>query len=349
MCKHKVLIIQNSIHEYRKPLYNKLSDSYDITILHSGKKTYVQTDRYKEIITNKFVFRTIVFQGYVLTEAKSDNYDVIIAMFDLHWIKNILLSMLPIDKPIIFWGHRYSESKNTNKVKNYFLKKCSAILLYNGSEISSLVNNGIRGEKIFIAENTIHVENHENLSSSAKSSFLYVGRAQKRKKVDELLFAFYRIIDRIPEHITVDIVGDGEEIKHLESLAKTLNIHHRVFFYGAISDHDILKLFFKKAIAYVSPDAIGLGAQHSFAYGVPVLTTSSGFKGAEYDNLEHNINALLFKRFEDLDLILIQLINSPELVRRLGNNSYQKYIKSLRIEFMIKGFQDAITYSLNER
>jgi len=349
MYKHKVLIIQNLIHEYRKPLYNKLSDFYDITILHSGKKSTRESDKYTEVVTNKCVFKTIILQGDVLSEATFGNYDVIIAMFDLHWIKNTLLVMLPINKPIIFWGHRYSKSKQTNKVKNFFLKKCNAILLYNDFEISSLVDNGIRREKIFIAENTIHVENHEDLCGETKSSFLYVGRAQKRKKVDELLFAFFRIINQIPEDITVDIVGDGEENKYLESLAKTLNIHHRVYFHGAITDPDTLKLFFKKAIAYVSPDAIGLGAQHSFAYGVPVITTSVGFKGAEYNNLQHNINCLLFEKPNDLDILLIELINSPELLQRLGFNAYQKYKSQLTIDCMVNGFQEAIDYSLIER
>lgn len=128
-----------------------------------------------------------------------------------------------------------------------------------------------------------------------------------------------------------------------------LYIAHWVNFRGNINDHNVLKKYFKRAFAYVSPDAIGLGAQHSFAYGVPVITTSSGFQGAEYHNLEHDINCLLFKEPEDLELILLQLIKDRELVKRLGTNAYQKYKTKLSIDCIIKGFKDAITYSLKSK
>ena len=44
----KVLILQNYVPHYRKPVYNELGMKYDVTILHSGNKSVTENDCYKE-------------------------------------------------------------------------------------------------------------------------------------------------------------------------------------------------------------------------------------------------------------------------------------------------------------
>ena len=43
--------------------------------------------------------------------------------------------------------------------------------------------------------------------------------------------------------------------------------------------------------------------------GVPVITTSNGFKGAEYENLEHNVNSILYEDHSNLSQILYPILN----------------------------------------
>jgi len=344
-----VIIIQNEIMAYRKAIYNTLAKKFNLTIVHSGKISKTNTDSYHEIIVPKSKIGPFILQKNVLTEVKQGNYDVIIAMFDLHWILNILLPFLPYKIPIIYWGHRYSKNAIVNSIRNFLMKKSDASILYNSSETEKMEQNGIARNKIFVAENTIHVENHEDCSNYPKSSFLYVGRAQKRKKVDELIRAFAQIIYEIPGHITVDIVGEGEENEHLKDLAKNLKVMERVIFHGSITDSKRLKGLFKNAYAYVSPDAIGLGAQHSFAYGIPVITLSNGFKGAEFDNLKHNENALLYDNHDKLKDVLIKLVKEDKYREGLGRNAYSLYKNKLNLENMAQGFIDAIEHSTNLR
>jgi glycosyltransferase involved in cell wall biosynthesis len=339
-----VLILQNEIMAYRKAIYNTLTKRFNLTIIHSGKISKKNTDSYHEIIVPKSKIGSFILQKNVFTEIKQGNYDVIIAMFDLHWIKNILLLFFLCKTPVIFWGHRYGKNAIINSIRNSLLKKSGAAILYNDSEIVKMVQSGIARNKIFVAENTIHVENYEDCSQYPKSSFLYVGRAQKRKKVDELIRAFAQIIDEIPDHITIDIVGEGEENESLKVLAGKLKVKERVIFHGSITDNNRLKELFKKAFAYVSPDAIGLGAQHSFAYGVPVITIANGFKGAEFDKLNHNENAILYNSHNELKDILLKLISNVEFRKRLGKNAYNLYKNKLTIDNMAQGFIDAIEY-----
>lgn len=337
----KILILQNEIMSYRKELYNSLAVKYDLTVLHSGVLSKNEKDIYNEIVVPKTKIGPFIIQNQIFKEIETGNYDVVIAMFDLHWINNLLL---PFFKkiPLIYWGHKYSNNCFVDYARNYLLKKCDGVILYNGSEINRLTKNGIKRSKIFVAENTIHVENHEDFSGYPKSSFLYVGRAQKRKKVDELIRAFAQIRNRLPDNIIVDIVGEGEENCYLKNLAVELGVQDRVIFHGTITDNSILKAFFERAFAYVSPDAIGLGAQHSFAFGVPVVTVSTGYRGAEFENLKHNENAILYENQDELQDVLLKLVQNPKLVEKLGKNAYQLYSTNLSIEKMAQGFIDAI-------
>lgn len=342
----KVLIVQNNIMSYRKELYNSLASKYNIIILHSGKQSKNEKDIYNELIVPKIKVGSFIIQKRIFNEVKNGHYDVIIAMFDLHWINNILLLPFLKKTPLFYWGHRYSDNFIVDRIKILLLKKCDALILYNRSEVDRIIKSGIDNKKIFIAENTIHVENHEDCSSYSKNSFLYVGRAQKRKKVDELIRAFAQIKNKISDDITVDIVGDGDENIYLRKLAVELGVNDRVVFHGSITDNVKLKNFFRNAFAYVSPDAIGLGAQHSFAFGVPVVTISTGYKGAEFENLKHNENAILYENQNELQDVLLKLIRNPKLVEKLGMNAYQLYSTNLSIEKMAQGFIDAIEYTL---
>ena len=48
----RILILQNTILHYRKPLYNKLAEQYDVTVLHSEEKKvfYPKIDTKKSLL-----------------------------------------------------------------------------------------------------------------------------------------------------------------------------------------------------------------------------------------------------------------------------------------------------------
>lgn len=340
--KKNILILQNEILHYRKALYNELSYHYNITVLHSGKQSVCDGDLYSEIITKSYKVGGVYIQKDVLEEVKSGTYDVVISMFDLRWINNIIAIKYRRKIKFLWWGHRYGKKKILNKIRDYFMKLSAGTILYNDSQVDTLLKSGIERSKIFIAENTIHVDNHEDLTDCNKSSFLYVGRAQKRKKLDVLIKVFSNIVNKIPKNISIDIVGEGEENSYLKELGEKLNISERINFYGKINDSVQLKEIYRKALAYVSPDAVGLGVQHSFSYGVPIVTSSVGFKGAEYDNLVNYGNSLLFEKEEEFKQILLKLIEDDKLRKKLGINAYELYKNKLSIKNMTKGFIDAI-------
>jgi glycosyltransferase involved in cell wall biosynthesis len=339
----RILILQNIIPPYRKPVYNGLSEYYDVTVIHSGKQSVQINDNFKEIIVSSKKIGPFIFQYDILSTVRHGDYDVVIAMFDLHWINN-LLSIFFAGKRTRFllWGHRYGNNRFINKIKDFFMLVSDGIILYSDSEISKMISSHIPLSKIFIASNTVYIPNHYDGSRSVKDSFLFSGRAQKRKKVDIFLKAFAEILDQIPEHITVNIIGSGNELDNLKILIAQLHLTDRVIFHGEILDDEQLKPFFLRAYAYVSPGPVGLAVLHSFAYGVPVVTNCNERHGPEFINLVNGENALLYNSYNELKDILINLVKNKSQSEMLGERAYRLYSQERTIDKMIYGFRLAM-------
>lgn len=339
----KVIILQNLVPHYRKPIYNQLCSKYDITILHSGKPSITKNDKYKEIIVEyKKIFR-FYFQKNVVEILKKNKYDTIIAMFDLAWVSYIIINFIFPNK-IIYWGNRYSNNFLANSFRNFMMRRCKANILYSEVEVEQMIASKIEKEKIFIAHNTILVTNQEDCSNDLKNCFIFVGRSQKRKKVEMLILAFSNVLKKIPPNVILYIIGEGEDNIRLKKMATDLGVNDKVIFTGAIYDQNKLKKYFRKSYAYISPGPVGLGVLHSFSYGVPVVTLDYGKHGPEYQNIIHNQNGILFNNIDQLENIIIKLIEDKIYTRRLGSNAFEQYNKNRNINVMVKGLIEAIDY-----
>ncbi len=344
----KLLILQNLVLPYRKPVYNGLARDYDVTVLHSGVPTVDSEDTYKEILIPTRRIGPFFVQNDVFREISSGKYDVVIAMFDLRWPAYILPMFKSRQRcrKWIFWGHRYSRNSIANYARDWLMRKADAILLYDREEIDRITRRGIQRHKIFVADNTIHVPNHHDYSRHVKSNFLFVGKLVKRKKIDLLITIFARIRDRIPENMKLEIVGDGECRDILRKIVRNSCLEDRVIFHGRVDQHDLLAEIFARACAYVSPGPIGLGILHSFAYGVPVVTTNylegSEKHGPEAVCLKHRFNGFTYTNEDELANILIDFCNSPQLSSIMGQNAYDFYSKKRTLDIMLNGFKQSI-------
>ncbi len=115
-----------------------------------------------------------------------------------------------------------------------------------------------------------------------------------------------------------------------------------MIFHGETNDPDLLRECYSRALAYVSPGHVGLGVLHSFAYGVPVVTSARANHGPEAANLRPGENCLLFDKSTDLATRLIQLINDRAFAARLGANAYRLYSVERSMNTMVRAFKSAI-------
>lgn len=340
----KILIIQNKILHYRKALYNELSNYYNITVLHSGDKSLVKEDRYKEVISSKTKFLTFEIQHSLFSEVRKD-YDVVIAMFDLHWLKNFLIpSIVKKNTEFIWWGQWLTDKNIADYLKVYFSNKNVKSILYTESEKKRLIHEGVKEENLFVANNTFDVgERYKCFQELDKNTILFVGSLDKRKELDVLLKAFSEIIEIIPKSINLVIIGDGEEKENLIKLIGKLSLKKRVSMKGKITSNQDLIEYYKKALVNVSFGQAGLSVLQSFGYGVPFITKTNAISGGEKTNIIQGYNGYFCEdNVESLVHLLQILSNDESLARTLGENAYEYYSEKCTVGNMANGFIKAI-------
>lgn len=340
-----ILFLQNIIPHYRKSLYNHLSKYYNVTVLHSGRKTSGENDSYDEIITELRHFGPFFIQSGVFKEVKSSKYDIIITMLDLRWVNNIL-SMYLHNKnaKFMWWGSWLTNNKISNMFRIYIANKQYISIFYTNESKDHFAKQGIDNNKLFVANNTFDVGIREkSYNNKIKNRIIFVGCLDKRKQNDILITSFHHIKDSIPNDINITIIGDGIERENLEYLVKKLNLADRVFFLGEITDTTILVNYYKEAICSVSFGQAGLSVLQSLGYGVPFLTKKSAISGGEKTNIIDGVNGIFCDdNKESLEKNIISLCTNIDFARKLGENAYHYYSKYCTINNMAQGFIDAI-------
>lgn len=342
----KVLIIQPDCRDYRIPLFKNLSNNFEITLLHFGEEKFLNDRSVSEIDLKLISIGSFYFVKSLQEECKK--HDIIITVFDPHWLNCFILPFLT-KKPVIFWGHGIGRSKFVSILRGVVGKKSDALITYDEIGKNNLVNIGIDSQKIFIAPNTIYVANSKNYANEDKNSILYVGRLQRRKELHTLIKSFAHVHHSLPKNTILKILGDGEQVlADLISMSKKLGIYEKVNFVRGTTDESELSKHFSQAYCYACPGDVGLGVLHSFSYGVPVITFKNRNHGPEFSNIRHNENGVLVDDIKhEFGKLLIELINSGAF-QKLGNNAYHYYFNNRTIEHMVESFNDAIEYSQRE-
>jgi glycosyltransferase involved in cell wall biosynthesis len=340
----KVLILQNKILHYRKPFYNKLAEKYDITVLHSGNVSVENEDQYKEIITPVKSITKFKFQKGVLKAIKPKEYDVVIAMMDIFWVNNIIASFVyPKSTVFAWWGIIASKNSFGNKIRGLFLRNLPTIFYTDAGRLQ-MQKEGFQSPKYTYCNNTFHIKNRIPCHlSDEKDSFLFVGSLEPRKKIDVLIKAFATAIPEIPEHIQLNIIGDGESFEKAQKLIKELKIKNRVHLIGRITKTELLQTYYQKAIFSVSFGQAGLGVLQSLGYGVPFLTNKNAIRGGEISNIIQNETGVLCEETElDLTKYIAKYSNDIKAATALGLNAFNHYTENCTIHQMSRKFEEVI-------
>lgn len=334
----KVVILQGQIPLYRIPFFNRLGSQRDtaLTVIYSGGVIGNVALNFGAVHVRFFKLAGLKFQ--LLPIDRIWRAHVVILPLDVSWLSTILVCMVRRKKSFLLWGHGFGKRRLANRVRSWMVRKSAGVILYGDThrpEFASLTSH------IFIAPNTVDVTNSGFDANSSRYTFLYVGRPQARKKIEELVEAFLRILDKIPSSISIEIVGSQNPL--VAEIVKERKIEDRVRFLGEVTDDSVLKQVFHRALAYVSPGHVGLGVLHSFAYGVPVVTRREADHAPEFHNLANEKNALLYDgSISGLAAILLRLALNENLSRTLGFQGYCLYRDKRSMDIMVRGFVDAI-------
>jgi len=163
---------------------------------------------------------------------------------------------------------------------------------------------------------------------------LFVGRLQRRKRVDLLLQACARLESK-PEVI---IVGDGPARQEFEEIAS--EVYPSAQFVGPKFGSD-LQQYFAYADLFVLPGTGGLAVQDAMAAALPVIV-------AEGDGTQRDLvsggNGWLVQPgdLDGLTAALHEALRNPRRLIKMGEKSYLMAVEQFNIERMTEVFISAL-------
>ncbi|MBI3441614.1 MAG: glycosyltransferase family 4 protein [Proteobacteria bacterium] len=179
----------------------------------------------------------------------------------------------------------------------------------------------------------------KRFSPRGEKVLFLLGRLNKARKTDVLLRALQRLHAKGLD-MSLVIVGDGSERKHLESMATHLGLDN-VFFEGAIYNERELSKYFIIADVFITPGVASLAIKMAMAFGKPVVTVDYGL---EVHDVQEGVNGFIFQMDNDEALAekIQLLLQSNELIKRLGENGITTIRDRINIGRMVEGFRRAI-------
>jgi len=343
--KKNLIILESKVLHYKIPIYNffqkKLKNNYIIEVVTTNKE-------YDSNNLNIYKMNHWKIMWYIF---KKKNLEIIICRFGLKNISLFPLILLAKLKGIkfIWWNHGIDLQDKNNLVKNLFYgfihRLADAILLYSSNEIQ-FVKTKI--EKIFVANNTLNFDDFPDIRESKESLrkkynireekvVLFVGRIQKRKRLMDLL----NIVDNDMKNIALIIVGPGITKSQLE----IVNRNRHIYYLGPIYDTKKVNEIFKMSDIFSIPGHIGLGLNHAFYWGLPVITEDVPH-APEIVYLRHGENGFVVPKddVEQLKEKIIFLFKNKKVLRRFSENAKRKIRENGSMDKMFEGFIGAIDF-----
>ncbi|MGQ9506347.1 MAG: glycosyltransferase family 4 protein [Candidatus Bathycorpusculaceae bacterium] len=138
-----------------------------------------------------------------------------------------------------------------------------------------VVHNGINLKKILLMREADILRKY-GLNKN-HLILLYLGRLHPKKCPDDLIKAFPKAVQRVP-NLRLVFAGKGEEREKLEKLASNLNIIDKVIFTGFVSEDEKWGLL-RNCDIFVLPsilEAFGVTVLEAMACSKPVIATNLG-------------------------------------------------------------------------
>jgi len=358
----KICCIFNVAPHYNESIYKLMDMELECDFFLGDKLPYsIELMNYHDLkgfkytLQNKNLLGNFYWQKGAL-QTLFDNYEYYIITGEPYCLSTwILLIANKIKKRKSYlWTHGWygNERKIKKIVKKLFFKLSDRILLYGDYAKGLMINDGFKAECLIPVYNSLNYDQQIEIRSSIKKTniyfdyfqnnnpiILYVGRIQKRKKIDLLIDAIKELnINKIECNLIV--IGKIIDETDFSQLIEKNNLNKKIWQFGPCYDERILSELIYNADLCVVPGDIGLTAIHSLVYGTPVITHNNfPNHGPEFEVITPGLNGDFFEEnsVSDLSDKIKKWINFDENKRELTriecyNEIKEKFNPNVQIE-----------------
>ncbi len=346
----QVLILYNRIWPYRIPIFNLLSNNYNLTVSYSiGNKFKGDVDFKIKHLPGRQYSRFFVHNDSL--HEYCQNFDVVVAYGDIGWLSLMrLLFKRNRSYKIILWGigvrasytSNYGEKSIWDKVRFFLMRKADAVLFYSSDPINIYLNKGFKNEKLHVADNTVLV--NKILDVQKRENLLFIGTLYRQKKIYELLESYLQARNERTDLPILNIIGDGDEYENIQKWITDNNLEKNVFLRGMIYDENILCKYFSNALACISPGQAGLSVLKSMGYGVPYITKAKAITGGEIFNIENQVSGILYNDHSELKGIILDIMDNKQKYIEMGVKAKHYYDQFRKPSDMANGIIKAIEF-----
>jgi phosphatidylinositol alpha-1,6-mannosyltransferase len=166
------------------------------------------------------------------------------------------------------------------------------------------------------------------------SVILSAARLVKRKGVDQLIYIFPQVVEKVKKPVMLVVAGDGPEATHLKQLAVQSGVKEKIIFTGQVTDEQLAELF-QRCQLFVLPtreeaggdvEGFGIVFLEANTFGKPVI---GGKSGGVPDAVVDGLNGYLIEP-TNLDMLLkavVKLVEHPEVAERLGEQGKKRVVE----------------------
>jgi len=177
----------------------------------------------------------------------------------------------------IWWGHLWSATTKAHRfyIRLMLMRLSHALLFYTDEEVATYKSRVRPSDRrlVMALNNGINIDEVAKYrkpyeSASRSNSILFIGRLTDKANVS-LLFRALALM--ASNDVTLDMIGDGPEREGLESLARDLQITHRIRWHNGTTDEAAIARIANNCAIFVYPGSVGLSLMHAMAYGLPAI------------------------------------------------------------------------------
>lgn len=328
----KVLFLIDHATNYREAFFGDLAKYYELTVAaHPCEKDNLIPPKvrgeYEYVELRRTFGANLRFNFELYSLIQRCNPDVICIALNLRYPVRVATFLFnkTLRKKWIWWGHIFGKSNNRLllNLKLFLIRKAHGTLVYTDD-----IKNRIKGNNVISFNNSqFRAKDYTRLDNVVGESLncLYVGRAQKRKRL-ELLVA----IARQRKDLNFRFVGPL-----MEKYFDNCNLPANIQIYGAATG-SALQEHFRWSNIVVCPGSVGLLVMNAACHQRPIALGSSVKHGPESILAKEADQFFVdFSSKEEVNWFFNSLIQDRNQLLKKGEDLFNKGLTKYTIEQMV--------------